>query len=97
MGGAASTSSNRLLLSFDINKTLIIADPVSGIGVSEMVNSLLSECTWGKLTNKENPSPETWELVHDKPAAICPEEGLITYHHLIEEILGMKGKVSKHN
>jgi hypothetical protein len=44
----------KLILHFDINKTIIMSDPVSNIGVDKMLNSLLSECTWGvpKRTQK---------------------------------------------
>lgn len=34
----------RLVLHFDVNKTLIIADPAMGIEMTEMINSLLAEC-----------------------------------------------------
>ena len=38
-----------LMLHFDINKTIIISDPVSNISTDQMLNSLLSECIWGTL------------------------------------------------
>jgi hypothetical protein len=44
----------RLVLHFDINKTIIMSDPVSNIGVDKMLNSLLSECTWGVPTQSQS-------------------------------------------
>lgn len=38
-----------LQLHFDINKTVIISDPVSGITTDQMLNCILSECIWGTL------------------------------------------------
>ena len=38
-----------LILHFDINKTIIISDPVSNINLDQMLNSLLSECIWGTI------------------------------------------------
>jgi hypothetical protein len=41
-----------LVLHFDINKTILMADPVSGCTIDDMVNSLLTECIWG-VVNKD--------------------------------------------
>jgi hypothetical protein len=41
----------RLVLHFDVNKTLIIADPAMGIEMTEMINSLLAECAWGTVVD----------------------------------------------
>ena len=41
--------SHRLVLHFDINKTLIIEDAVGGMSITNMLNSLLCEHCWGGL------------------------------------------------
>lgn len=58
----------RLLLHFDVNKTIVIADPVSGITMEKMVNSLLSECVWGSVDEKA----KTWSCVSAEPSTSPP-------------------------
>eukprot|EP01065_Artemidia_motanka_P011848 TRINITY_DN16465_c0_g1_i2.p2 TRINITY_DN16465_c0_g1~~TRINITY_DN16465_c0_g1_i2.p2 ORF type:complete len:357 (+),score=95.69 TRINITY_DN16465_c0_g1_i2:63-1073(+) len=82
-----AASRRSLVLHFDINKTIIMCDPVKGVGCDRMVNSILSECCWGK-----------WEEGGDKLKAAAswkfeagptsePQPGLTTYADLLEEIL----------
>ena len=39
----------RLVLHFDINKTIIMTDKAQGSDMNQMLNMLLSECAWGRL------------------------------------------------
>lgn len=39
----------RLILHFDINKTVLMSDKAQGTDTDHMVNQLLSECAWGRL------------------------------------------------
>ena len=39
----------RLILHFDINKTVLMSDKAQGANTDHMVNVLLSECAWGRL------------------------------------------------
>ena len=39
----------RLVLHFDINKTIIMTDKAQDSDMSQMLNMLLSECAWGRL------------------------------------------------
>lgn len=39
----------RLILHFDINKTVLMSDKAQGASTDHMVNVLLSECAWGRL------------------------------------------------
>ena len=43
-----------VVMHFDINKTIIISDPASGVTADQMLNSILSECIWGTLKRKSN-------------------------------------------
>ena len=45
----------RLVLHFDINKTIIMTDKAQESDMDQMLNMLLSECAWGRL----EPGP-TW-------------------------------------
>lgn len=45
----------RLVLHFDINRTIIMTDAAQGSGSEDMINMLLSDCAWGRL----EPGP-TW-------------------------------------
>lgn len=39
----------RLILHFDINKTILMSDKAQGASTNHMVNVLLCECAWGRL------------------------------------------------
>ena len=39
----------RLVLHFDINKTIIMTDKAQDSDMTQMINMLLSECAWGRL------------------------------------------------
>ena len=39
----------RLVLHFDINKTIIMTDKAQESDMTQMINMLLSECAWGRL------------------------------------------------
>ena len=39
----------RLVLHFDVNKTIIMTDKAQGSDMNQMLNMLLSECAWGRL------------------------------------------------
>ena len=61
----------RLLLHFDVNKTIIISDPAGGVTTQQMVNSIISENAWGRVTggsSDDDGAYERWEL-----AAECTE------------------------
>lgn len=45
-----AASKAHLLLHFDINKTILMSDAVKGAGQAAMVNMLISECAWGRMT-----------------------------------------------
>ena len=45
----------RLVLHFDINKTILMTDRAQGANTAHMINVLLCECAWGRL----EPGP-TW-------------------------------------
>jgi hypothetical protein len=48
------TTKSHLILHFDINKTLIMSDPVANISIDKMLNSLLSECIYGTVSKNNN-------------------------------------------
>ena len=39
----------RLVLHFDINKTILMTDRAQGANTAHMINVLLCECAWGRL------------------------------------------------
>ena len=45
--GGSTIPPRKLVLHFDINKTIIMSDPVSNISIDHMLNSLLCESIWG--------------------------------------------------
>mmetsp|Transcript_42831 Transcript_42831/g.70205 ORF Transcript_42831/g.70205 Transcript_42831/m.70205 type:complete len:381 (+) Transcript_42831:144-1286(+) len=75
----------KLLLHFDINKTLIVSDVAGGVGTEQMINSLLSEVAWGKI----NADTQAWELLSEEPSVCAPDEstGWMTFNEYLENIL----------
>eukprot|EP00808_Paulinella_micropora_P013273 g20465.t1 len=61
-------SRQKLLLHFDINKTIVISDSASGCTLPMMLNSLLSECVWGRV----NTQAKTWEVLSKRPSPLPP-------------------------
>ncbi|KAK9905768.1 hypothetical protein WJX75_005992 [Coccomyxa subellipsoidea] len=73
----------RLILHFDINKTVLMSDKAQGANTDHMVNVLLSECAWGRL----EPGPK-WvpvgRLATDRPSN---DPQLMTYRSYLDSFL----------
>lgn len=44
------SSKAHLILHFDVNKTILISDAAKGANQADMINMLISECAWGRMT-----------------------------------------------
>jgi len=96
MSSAASSTKRPLVLHMDINKTIIMCDPVKHVGCDAMINALLSEACWG--TWDERPIPceaegkrtaaSTWKFQVGPDTQAQP--GLVTFAELLEDILKME-------
>lgn len=79
----------RLILHLDVNKTLIMVDKLSGKTTLEsMLDSLLSECVWGRIregTVANTRTVEDWVMVSTEPSSTPPAEGLVTYSEFLED------------
>lgn len=50
-----------------------------------MLQSAISECSWGTLVKAEGDDEvETWQLTYTKPAFVAPQAGLVTYSDFLE-------------
>lgn len=60
----AQTPSSRahLILHFDVNKTILISDAAKGANQADMINMLISECAWGRMTVGNSPLSATMIL-----------------------------------
>lgn len=90
----------RLVLHFDINKTLIMFDTVSGKSLENVVNALLADYVWGYLVQKDGMEGEhiayDWVRVSRQPSVEPPvltadsadeDKELVTYRQYVEELL----------
>ena len=97
VNAAFSSLRKPLQLHFDINKTVIISDPVSGITTEQMLNCILSECIWGILNcdsksddgldyhlKSNNRSLGDWTICSIQPSRSPPIENSITYGEFID-------------
>ncbi|KOO35415.1 dpy-30 motif family protein [Chrysochromulina tobinii] len=78
-----------LVLHFDVNMTVIMLDSAIGGDSAKILNMVLSNCVWGKVTPAE-PEP-TWELVSEIPSPTAPEIGLQTYAEYVMSVTDVKG------
>ncbi len=80
-----------LILHMDLNKTLLISDPVSGVCMEAMVNAILSECSWGFVSTNDNQSltPRSWQPLSSVPSSAPPatHPQAITYNEFLETML----------
>ncbi|KRW98922.1 hypothetical protein PPERSA_09447 [Pseudocohnilembus persalinus] len=74
----------KLILHFDINKTLLIFDSEKkNLDKDTQFNRLMASYAWGKLEQKDENSPWVWKLVHNHFIAQPPEENCISYKDYI--------------
>jgi hypothetical protein len=69
-----------LVLHFDVNKTILLCDPVSGMDVLGMLQSCVSECAWGLV----DAGTGKWELTHAEPLFAAPSAAHVTYSDFLE-------------
>lgn len=66
----------RVILHFDINKTIIISDQASGVSTYDMINSLLTECVWGYIIDpsksRESRGTSDWQMLDPIPSPKPP-------------------------
>ena len=80
-----------LVLHFDLNKCIIMCDPVKGFTLDDTINSMLAECVWGRI---DSSLPENdlnrWKLLSPIPTSTVPEPGAISYTHFLENETNLK-------
>ena len=88
--GMASSSSlpaldRRLVIHMDINKCIIIQDPVKGFSIDDSLNSILSEVIWGEIDeSKSEDDLDRWRLLSTEPSVIPPTPTAISYSSFLE-------------
>jgi len=89
-----------LILHFDINKTIIMCDPVKGVDCDAMINGFLSEACWGSWAHTDSVPADADEKlrlskswVFERGPCIEVQDGLITYSDLLEVALKMEKRV----
>jgi len=87
-----------LVLHFDINKTIVMSDSVTGTSADNMVNALLSEVCWGTwdatcargTLEEKIQCAATWQL--DSGPSVVGPRGMINYTDLLEVELKLPKK-----
>mmetsp|Transcript_22083 Transcript_22083/g.42145 ORF Transcript_22083/g.42145 Transcript_22083/m.42145 type:complete len:331 (+) Transcript_22083:375-1367(+) len=83
-----STASRHLVLNFDVNKTIVMVDSVTGKSMEDIVNAILAGAVWGLVEHGG-----VWRCSVDEPSIHRPEEGLVSYYDYLEARL--PGKENK--
>lgn len=68
-GGSSSTSA-RLVLHLDVNKTVILVDPAGGKPLATVLNSAIADTVWGRVDGEGAES--TWTLASSTPSVGRP-------------------------
>jgi hypothetical protein len=79
----SSASKAHLVLHFDINKTILMSDAAKGAAQADMINLLISECAWGRMTLGPRWVP-VGRLATDRPER---DPQLMTYKNFLDSFL----------
>jgi hypothetical protein len=84
----------KLIIHFDVNKTIIFVDPAGGKSTEDLVNGSLAQYFYGNiLENPKNPIKGEdwglfkWEPVTDKPLVDSPDPKLVSYVFYLDQVL----------
>eukprot|EP00603_Paraphysomonas_imperforata_P008786 CAMPEP_0114427126 /NCGR_PEP_ID=MMETSP0103-20121206/8173_1 /TAXON_ID=37642 ORGANISM="Paraphysomonas imperforata, Strain PA2" /NCGR_SAMPLE_ID=MMETSP0103 /ASSEMBLY_ACC=CAM_ASM_000201 /LENGTH=322 /DNA_ID=CAMNT_0001596149 /DNA_START=1601 /DNA_END=2569 /DNA_ORIENTATION=+ len=62
----------------------MMSDPAASIPMPSMINSILSECVWGRVTPGEVPK---WTMISPSPSSTPTEPGGVSYGEFLENVL----------
>jgi len=75
----------RLLLYFDVNNTVLLADTLTGAGAEDLINMTLAGCAWGVNMTRQD-GKEVWVCVCPDPTTAQPWQGLISYTEFVVRV-----------
>ncbi|KDO28550.1 hypothetical protein SPRG_06408 [Saprolegnia parasitica CBS 223.65] len=70
----------KLVLHFDLNRTIVMSDVAGGRSMENTLNYLLSECTYGRVDGNE------WVCVSKEPSLAAPSPSLVTYKKFVDQL-----------
>ena len=80
-----------LCLNFDVNMTVLMIDSAIGGDAAKILNMVLSNCVWGRVTSGLLGGQPSWALSSTTPSAMAPEPGLLTFAEYMMSITDVKG------
>ncbi|KAL6076129.1 DM10 domain-containing protein [Balamuthia mandrillaris] len=82
----SSSSKPRLVLHFDVNKTLLMADAAEGKDLDQCLNNFLADTCFGRVVEEDGEQKRyRWEAVSDEPKVGPAPPGLLSYFHFVEK------------
>ena len=82
---ATSSMDRRLVIHMDINKCIIMQDPVKGFSIDDSLNSILSEVIWGEIdASLPEDEVDRWRLISTEPSVVPPTATAISYSSFLE-------------
>jgi hypothetical protein len=72
----------------------MMSDPGASVPMPAMLNSILSECVWGRVTLGDVP---TWTMASPTPSKVPTEQGTISYGEFLENVLCVSKPERKHS
>jgi hypothetical protein len=85
----------KVVLHFDLNRTILMSDPAGGRTMENTVNYLLSECTWGYVRPEQSTEWVCYSDASsvDPPPIVAKDDvpaPLITYKKFVDDALPYK-------
>ncbi|EGR28967.1 hypothetical protein IMG5_165630 [Ichthyophthirius multifiliis] len=80
----------KLILHFDINRTILLGDKVKGVSKDEHLHQILAGYSWGRLEQKDEKSPVQWKLYHPHYSIQQPEKDMLSYKLNIKKKIHLK-------
>lgn len=62
---SAAAPAARLVLHFDVNKTLILIDPAGGKTLRHVLNGIIADTAWGTVADAAGDEPPVWTAASD--------------------------------
>lgn len=83
-----------LVLYFDVNNTVLVADRITGGAAEDLISTTLAGNTWG-LRTRRHTGEDVWVQVCPEPSVNQPWQGLISYTEFVVQSYPLPGGGTK--
>lgn len=79
----------KIILHFDINKTVIVIDPAGGKSVGDVVSGIVADTAWGtvRYDTSNNIEIPSWVPFSKECTVVPPQSNLLSYGNFVRNVL----------